>query len=51
MEILKNNRIKEKNRKGEIDILTEFSTFEETLNNSAKLWNFEGNRVKNALTC
>lgn len=38
METLKNNRTKGgKKRNSDIDILTEFNTFEETLDNSVKL--------------
>lgn len=51
MEIMKNNRSKEKKSNSDTDILTEFTIFEETLNNLVKLRNFEGNRVKNALIC
>lgn len=38
METLKNNRMKGwRGRNSDIDILSEFSTFEETLNSSVKL--------------
>lgn len=42
METLKNNRTKGAGkRNGDIDILTEFNTCEETLDNSVKLRNVE----------
>lgn len=44
---MKNNRSKEQKTNSDIDILTEFSIFEETLNNLVKL----RNRVKNGLIC